>query len=499
VSLPQWLPIPEGVESGGAHGWFPQPGTPQEQFVSESDDIIIFGGAAGGSKTVSLLLDFLRFKDVPGFSSVIFRRLSKHITQGGGLWDLAQTIYRRYGGVPNANLMRFTFPSGAFVEFKHLQYEQTKFAYQGAQWARIGFDEGTHFTESMFTYLASRLRTVSNCPTGVRLTCNPDADSWLAKFLEWWIDPVTGYSIPERTKKNRWMFRKDDVTHWFDDRASADKEMRAAYKGELTPEVFEVLRPKSVRFIPSLVTDNKILMRVNPDYVVQLLSQSTVDMERLLKSNWKIVAEEGEFRKDWFKGKGLDSRTIDRSKWKKLVRFWDLAATAVDPDKKNDPDWTVGALLATDDQNRTIVSNVIRGRWDSGDVEGQIGAAARADRQMYGNRVETVLEQEGGSSGKGWANSIIRSLNGFPVHASPVSGKGSKIERIRPFATQAKAGNVYYEEAGWNESYFSEICRFPFASHDDQVDATSGGHNWLTDNPQAGFSAEDYQRLYGGG
>jgi len=29
----------------------------------------------------------------------------------------------------------------------------------------------------------------------IRATCNPDADSWVADFLAWWIDPESGLPI----------------------------------------------------------------------------------------------------------------------------------------------------------------------------------------------------------------------------------------------------------------------------------------------------------------
>ena len=32
----------------------------------------------------------------------------------------------------------------------------------------------------------------------IRATCNPDADSWVADFLSWWIDPESGHPIRER-------------------------------------------------------------------------------------------------------------------------------------------------------------------------------------------------------------------------------------------------------------------------------------------------------------
>jgi hypothetical protein len=41
-------------------------------------------------------------------------------------------------------------------------------------------------------------RSMSGIRPYVRASCNPDADSWVAEFISWWIDPATGFAIPER-------------------------------------------------------------------------------------------------------------------------------------------------------------------------------------------------------------------------------------------------------------------------------------------------------------
>lgn len=50
----------------------------------------------------------------------------------------------------------------------------------------------------------------------VRATCNPDADSWVAEFISWWIDPETGFAIPERAGVLRWFIRIGDTIIWGD-------------------------------------------------------------------------------------------------------------------------------------------------------------------------------------------------------------------------------------------------------------------------------------------
>ena len=68
----------------------PQPR--QEVFLSSSADIAIFGGAAGGGKTWSILLEPLRHKDNKEFGAVIFRRSIAEVIKEGGLWDEARKL-----------------------------------------------------------------------------------------------------------------------------------------------------------------------------------------------------------------------------------------------------------------------------------------------------------------------------------------------------------------------------------------------------------------------
>lgn len=49
-----------------------------------------------------------------------------------------------------------------------------------------------------------------------RATCNPDADSWVANFISWWIDQDSGYPIEERCGKIRWFIRRDEKVYWAD-------------------------------------------------------------------------------------------------------------------------------------------------------------------------------------------------------------------------------------------------------------------------------------------
>ena len=156
----------------------PQKG-PQEDFLANKADIVIYGGAAGGGKTFGLLLEPLRHIDNKDFGVVIFRRVSTQINAEGGLWDTALQMYMPLGISYKTQPYQITFPSGAKITFSHLQYEKDVYSYQGSQIPLICFDELTHFTETQFWYMLSRNRSMCGVKPYIRATCNPDADSWV--------------------------------------------------------------------------------------------------------------------------------------------------------------------------------------------------------------------------------------------------------------------------------------------------------------------------------
>jgi Terminase large subunit, T4likevirus-type, N-terminal/Anti-CBASS protein Acb1-like len=193
----------------------PQPG-PQTQFLSSPADIAIYGGAAGGGKTFAELLEPLRHVSNKDFGAVIFRRTTPQITNEGGLWDESGKLYPMLGAKPNQTDLSWTFPSGATVSFKHLEHEKTVLNWQGSQVPLLCFDELTHFSQKQFWYMLSRNRSMCGVRPYVRATCNPDADSWVAELIAWWINQDTGYPIPERAGVLRWFVRIGDSIIWAD-------------------------------------------------------------------------------------------------------------------------------------------------------------------------------------------------------------------------------------------------------------------------------------------
>ena len=256
---------------------------PQEKFLATPADICI-----GGGKTYGLLLSALRYKNVKGFGCTIFRKNYKQIFAQGGLWDEAQKMYHGINGAQRKisdGTWSFRDKDGnevSKVSFAHIERSEELDNWQGAQICEIGFDELTHFSEEIFFYMLSRNRSTCGVRPFVRATCNPDADSWVAKFIAWWIDQDTGYPIPERSGLIRYMIRRDEVVYWADTREELWERFNLT-----TPE--EKNEPKSVTFIMSSVYDNQELLRIDPGYLSNLKALSVIQRERLLKGRYVIA------------------------------------------------------------------------------------------------------------------------------------------------------------------------------------------------------------------
>jgi len=317
----------------------PQPG-PQTAFLSTPADIAIYGGGAGGGKTYCLLLDCLRGINHPTWTPVIFRRTYKQISASQGLWDKACELYPLAGGKLRESAMDCRFPSGAYIKFSHLEHENDKLDWQGTEIPLVAWDELTHFSEGQFWYLVSRMRSMGPVKPYMRATCNPEPGSWVARLLEWWIDPLLGTPIPERAGVIRWFKRSsDDSLEWSDTRDGLDHIAG---------------RAMSFTFIPATLRDNPALTTKDPDYEDRLRSLPRAEREALLGGNWLSQAA-GVFDRDWFKTYGTlpngdlqclihgEAVTIPRGH---LRRFGviDTAGTSrerAEQDRGKEPSWSV--------------------------------------------------------------------------------------------------------------------------------------------------------------
>jgi hypothetical protein len=155
--------------------WPHPPHVKQAAFLSLPHLEALYGGAAGGGKSDALLMAALQYADCPGYAALLLRKTYPELAQPGGLIDRSQDWLAGTDAKWNEQKHRWTFPSGAVLEFGYLHRSTDRFRYQGAELDFIGFDELTHFDESDFRYLFSRLRRRegSPIPPRMRAASNP--------------------------------------------------------------------------------------------------------------------------------------------------------------------------------------------------------------------------------------------------------------------------------------------------------------------------------------
>jgi len=453
----------------------------QERFLGSHADITIGGGAAGCGKTYAETLAGARHMDVPGFSAVFFRRTTTQIRNPGGLWDEATKVYPRLGAEPNKTALEWTWPSGAKVKMAHLEHEDTINDWHGAQVPLFIFDELTHFTAKQFWYMLSRNRSACGVRPYIMASCNPDAESWVAELIAWWIDqdektpdgrpnPNYGYPIPERAGVLRYFTRINEEFIWGDTREDvcAVPSVRstieaAAATMEMPFEAAAEHLVKSLTFVPGKLEENKILEKADPGYRGNLMAQDRVTQARLLKGNWKAKPTSGAYFSR-HEVTMLEVVPTDVVMW---IRWWDLAST--EPNESNkDPDTTAGVLMGRRKSGRFVVADAIIEQKGPDDVRALVKRASTND----GSKVRIGINKDPGQAGKSQAVSYVKMLAGRRVTTERETG--DPVTRVEPFSSQWQHGNVDVVKGPWNERYFRQMEAFPSKNVHDDAPIASG-------------------------
>lgn len=389
----------------------------------------------------------------------MFRREMTRLVGAGSLWEESQGIYPLLGATSRMSpTLEWRWPSGAVIEMRHLQHEKDKHAHQGKQYAAAYFDEVTEFEEGQFWYLMSRLRTTSGVRPYARGTCNPDPDSWVRRFIDWWIGP-DGYAIPERSGVIRWFARAGDEIVWADTREQLLEQH---------PQL-DASDPLTFTFIAARLEDNPALLEKDPTYRSRLRALPLVDRERLLGGNWNIRAAAGLlFKRQW-------CDVLDRAPdGLTTIRAWDFAGTAVTPSTP-DPDWTVGTKIGRGPGRAPehYALDAVRLRGTPSQVEELFVRTALAD----GPSVIQVIPQDPGEAGKTLAQmrATHPDLQGIAVRI--VRPTGDKVTRFQHASSLAEQGLLKVIRAPWNDWWFADLEAFPDATHDDTADSLSDAVN----------------------
>lgn len=148
----------------------------QQEFHDATEYDVLYGGAAGGGKTKSLLMDDLRdAMTYPGIRIGAFRRTYDELAESLLKELEACGFAAALGASWNASKHDLRFPNGSMIRYRYARTIEDATARQGGEYQKITIDERSLMPPGVVDVLAERLRSGrADVPVlGIRSGSNP--------------------------------------------------------------------------------------------------------------------------------------------------------------------------------------------------------------------------------------------------------------------------------------------------------------------------------------
>ena len=218
------------------------PSERQREFFLSRARHTAYGGARGGGKSWAMRRKFILLAlRYPGLNLLLLRRTLPELREN----HLIPMQRELYGfAVYNSAERVFRFPNGSRIKLGYCDTMQDVYQYQGQEYAVIGLEEATHFTEEQMRFLTTCNRTTrKDFSPRMYYTCNPGnvGHAWVKRL--------------------------------FIDRLYAENE-----------------NPNDYLFIPARIYDNKVLLEADPNYIRQLEALPEELRRAHLGGDWDVHA-----------------------------------------------------------------------------------------------------------------------------------------------------------------------------------------------------------------
>jgi predicted phage terminase large subunit-like protein len=441
--MPDRVSFKDILETTVIHNpWIPHfPHPKQALFLSCMQLECFYGGAAGGGKSDALLMGALQWIEHPTYAAIIFRRTYADLALPGALMDRAHEWLANTAAKFDPATKTWRFPSGATLSFGYVDAEVDKYRYAGSEYHFIAFDELTHFTETQYTFLFSRLRRrgVEQIPLRMRAASNPGGigHDWVRKRF-------------------------------------------------VLPGAGRIFIPASLADNPSLAYD---------DYVKSLEQLDPITREQLLRGDWDAW-EGGRFKRAWFRrfrtgphytgGQAYFPVPGEPKGWK-VEHCWkfiicDPACTEKDTTKglplgTGDPDYTVIGTFAVTPARELFVLDIVRERIAIDQIVPRICDVQRCWQAEWIG-IEAVsafiyLVKEAQKTPG------LPPVNTLESRVAKGPNQTAKLARATPAIILASQGRIFLpdEPTLWLDDFLAELIQFTgdpkLDAHDDCVDVIS--------------------------
>lgn len=266
-------------------------------YVEDKDHLYVIDDFITTHNTFGSILSTAEPALDPNFKAIFIRKSLNDLKTAGSVVDSFSDAYGDIVRIKVSENPRITFPSGAYCEARQVQNEDRKKIieeWKGVQADLIAWEELTSVEWFTFRYIMSRARGKAKWTGKIRATLNPKKSHWVRKFMDWYIDPISGFPIPERNGVIRYFYLKGEEVEdlvWGDSKREVYEKCRVDIDRKLEKlganAKWESMI-KSFTFYKGSLSENKALLENNEGYIGSVAATGGKTSQILIEGNWNI-------------------------------------------------------------------------------------------------------------------------------------------------------------------------------------------------------------------